>query len=379
MNPIATDDRLEHLVTELVHAYPFYRKWANENMKFQDLPIIDKSIVNEHRESLQLSSEAALIESFTSGSTGVPFRCVKTPEEKMELSMAIHRHRRKWGLPLRHESVIIGSSLYANQRMVAQYASQIANTHPHMIQGRCSAIYRIAEYFAAQHVAIPKNLLFIQNWGEIIQPAQKKRIEEIFQVPVLNYYGLEEVWLIAFSNDAGFLEVDDQVAHVEVIDPKTSMPVAEGEIGDILVTSFVMKSIPFVRYRTGDVGRVYVDPVSGKKILDLLPFRANQIKLADRTVDASIFRYLDQFYHQLSIEQGVKQFQLIQESFTSFRLLIVANRRNDAGLAMAADQLELLLRQCLFSEDVTIAIDCVDEIPPHPVSGKFHPFVCQVS
>lgn len=248
-----------------------------------------------------------------------------------------------------------------------------------MIQGRCSALYKVAEYMAGNGIPVPGSLLFAQNWGEILHPAQQKRIEEVFKVPVLNYYGMEEMWLIAFSNDRGQLEIDEQVVHVEAVDPATGTLLPDGEIGDLLVTSLVMKSMVFIRYRTGDVGRVFRDPASGTRLLELLPFRSSQIKLRDRTVDASIFRYFDDFYRQMAMEMDVKQFQMVQRSYTSFRLCIVSGEVSEDKLTAAAKRLETLLRQCLFTEDLTIGIERVPFIDPHPISGKFQPFISLVS
>jgi phenylacetate-coenzyme A ligase PaaK-like adenylate-forming protein len=380
MTQPTVEERLRKLANETVDRYPFYHKWKNQHVRFEDLPLLDKWIVNEHRDQLRLPRPGHVLESFTSGSTGVPFLCEKTPEEQMKLSMAIHRHRRKWGLPLKHRSVLLGDTLFGQPRMVPHYANQIVNSSPHMIQGRCSALFLMAEYFASRkQLSIPDTLLFVQNWGEAIQPAQRTIIEEVFGVPVLDYYGMEEIWIIAFSNKQGLLEVDEQLVYVEVTDPANGWPMPEGEIGDIVVTSFIMKSMPFVRYRTGDMGRIYGDRTTGKTKIELLPFRSTQIKLPDRTVNASIFRYLDRFYRQLSIEMGVKQFQMIQETYTSFRLRIVANMINEMKMAVAAKQLETLLKQALFTENLTIAIESVSRIAPHPVSGKFQPFVSFVS
>jgi hypothetical protein len=127
------------------------------------------------------------------------------------------------------------------------------------------------------------------------------------------------------------------------------------------------------------MGRVYVEGETGNKILELLPFRSSQIKLSDRTVDASIFRYLDRFYHWLAEELGIKQFQMIQESYTSFRLLIVTDAVDDERLLDATRKLEVLLKQCLFVEQICISIQCVPTISPNPINGKFQPFVSLVS
>ncbi len=379
MSLSAREARLQRLAEEVTNRYPFYREWAKPGLAFADLPLLTKTIVNEHRDRLRLPLREPFRETFTSGSTGIPFSCIKTAEEQMKLSMAIHRHRRKWGLPFKHRSVLLGNMLFAYPRMVPQYANQIVRSAPHMIQGRCSALDLLAQYFSDKRMKVPDTLRFVQNWGESVQPAQRGRIESVFQVPLLDYYGMEEIWLIAFSNEKGDLALDEQLVHAEVIDPATGRPVPEGDIGEIVVTSFAMKSMPFVRYRTGDMGSVHEGGTAGGRIIRLLPFRTSQIKLPDRAVDASIFRYLDHFFQQLAADIGVKQFQMVQESYTSFRLLIVAPAAGEERLREATLRLETLLKQTLCVERLHILIEHVPRIAPHPVSGKFQPFVSLVS
>jgi len=197
----------------------------------------------------------------------------------------------------------------------------------------------------------------------------------VFQVPLLDYYGMEEIWLIAFCNKRGQLEVDEQLVYLEILNPRTGKQMEDGEYGDVVVTSYVMKSLPFVRYRTGDIGSIRRDPITQKQLLELLPFRASQIKLPNRIVDSSVFRYFDSFYQQLAVEMQVKQFQIIQVSYTSFRLLVAAESFQNEKLASATMQLENLLKHALFTDEVTITIECVNQIEPHPVSGKCQPFI----
>jgi phenylacetate-coenzyme A ligase PaaK-like adenylate-forming protein len=43
---------------------------------------------------------------------------------------------------------------------------------------------------------------------------------------------------------------------VEVIDPATGAPLADGETGELVVTTLTQRGMPFVRYRTGDLARL---------------------------------------------------------------------------------------------------------------------------
>jgi len=43
---------------------------------------------------------------------------------------------------------------------------------------------------------------------------------------------------------------------VEILDPKTHQPVADGEIGELVVTALTREALPVIRFRTADLTRV---------------------------------------------------------------------------------------------------------------------------
>jgi phenylacetate-CoA ligase len=58
------------------------------------------------------------------------------------------------------------------------------------------------------------------------------------------------------------VHVFDELVYAEVIDPETSLPVADGERGELVLTHLKKEAQPLVRYRTGDLTiRRVTDPV----------------------------------------------------------------------------------------------------------------------
>ena len=47
---------------------------------------------------------------------------------------------------------------------------------------------------------------------------------------------------------------------VEIIDPKTLMPVPEGEPGELVITTLTREAMPLLRYRTRDIARITATP-----------------------------------------------------------------------------------------------------------------------
>ncbi|WP_168118769.1 phenylacetate--CoA ligase family protein [Paenibacillus sp. HB172176] len=375
-NPVLK--RLDEVAEAAARRYPYYRQLEEGKLTFQHLPIMDKGIINANRELLEFPSDGEVIVSHTSGSTGTPFRCMKTREEQLTLAMAIQRSRRRAGMPLNGRTQLLGNSLFADPRMVSFYANQICRQMPHLIQGRCSGLYELAIYFEQKKLQVPDTLLCVQNWGEYVQPGQRKEIERIFGVPLLDYYGMEELWMIAYSGPSGNLQIDESLVYVEALDPHTLQPVPEGEMGELVVTSFVMISLPFLRYRTGDMGRILRNGGTDGPSLELMPFRQSQIKLPDRDIYASVLRYLDRFYQWLATSLGVKQFQLVQEAYYTFRLVIAGGSQREEELEEAASKLRQLLKKILLVDELSISVEWTEQIQPHAISGKCQPFVSLV-
>lgn len=84
-------------------------------------------------------------------------------------------------------------------------------------------------------------------------------LENAYNCPVIDLYGLHETRPIGVSFDGGPFVVLDRRVHLECLDP-TGEPVAEGQRGELVVTAGENPLLPLVRYRTGDFGRlVHVD------------------------------------------------------------------------------------------------------------------------
>ncbi|UNK18927.1 hypothetical protein MNQ98_02445 [Paenibacillus sp. N3/727] len=369
--PIDMERKLRQFMASLTE-YPYYRA-LRDVQHWSDLPVTDKALINEKRELFELPHPGKVYESFTSGTTGIPFRCVKTIEERWRLAISIYRHRKKWGLPPKHQMLLLSNRSLSEPHHLDYYANQLQRQHFHMIQGRASALVSLAQHIFQKNMALPSSLLFVQNWGEPVHASQKHEIERVFRVPLVDYYGLEEIWCIAFSNQLGQLEIDEDSVYVEVLEPGTNMPVQDGTYGEIVVTSFLMRSIPYVRYRTGDIGRTRRNEY-GARIVELFPVRNAQIKLPGREIHSSIFRYLDKFFYELAQNEQIKQFQVVQESHTEFRLLIVGSISEEQRLRT---RLEKFLQQSLRAE-VSLTIERKDQIPLTP-NGKLQSFISLVN
>ena len=91
----------------------------------------------------------------------------------------------------------------------------------------------------------------------------RKKIEEIYGYKAFNSYGLSEMNGpgVAFECPGqNGMHIWEDSFLVEIIDPKTLQPVADGEEGELVMTTLQREGMPLLRYRTKDLTRIIPGP-----------------------------------------------------------------------------------------------------------------------
>ena len=90
--------------------------------------------------------------------------------------------------------------------------------------------------------------------GAALPPSLRKELGER-GVAVKQCYAVAEVGVIAYESDAleGMIVNEDMI--LEIVRPGTGDPVADGEVGEVVVTSF-NPDYPMIRLATGDLSAV---------------------------------------------------------------------------------------------------------------------------
>ncbi|HTL74633.1 MAG TPA: AMP-binding protein [bacterium] len=109
--------------------------------------------------------------------------------------------------------------------------------------------------------------------------ASGRAIEEAWGAKVYSTYGVTELAnsLCECAAGAGG-HLHDQQLHIEILDDD-GKAVADGEVGEIVATTFGVEAMPLIRYRTGDCAAVFREPcVCGRTTIRLGPIlgRKNQ-------------------------------------------------------------------------------------------------------
>ncbi|WP_094607053.1 Phenylacetate-coenzyme A ligase [Sporomusa silvacetica DSM 10669] len=106
-----------------------------------------------------------------------------------------------------------------------------------------------------EHIKLKKAILGSERWGD----KMRIRIREELGVELYDIYGLTEIYgpgiSISCSACNGLHYWDDYLLF-EVIDPQTGKPVADGEFGELVITTLTKEGAPLLRYRTRDITRM---------------------------------------------------------------------------------------------------------------------------
>jgi phenylacetate-CoA ligase len=96
--------------------------------------------------------------------------------------------------------------------------------------------------------------------GAVLPAALRRVIEADWGARVVEIYGSNEAVGLGISCTRGRLHLCTELVEVEVVDPRTYMPVPPGASGVLTVTSLVHEVMPLVRYFTEDLVRLDREP-----------------------------------------------------------------------------------------------------------------------
>jgi phenylacetate-CoA ligase len=91
----------------------------------------------------------------------------------------------------------------------------------------------------------------------------RKKIEEIYGYKAFNSYGLSEMNGPGVAFECPYQEgmhIWEDSFLVEIIDPNTLQPVADGVEGELVMTTLQREGMPLIRYRTKDLTRIIPEP-----------------------------------------------------------------------------------------------------------------------
>lgn len=387
--------QLAALKAQLQHAWdtvPYYRAaWTKAGVHPSDVgelsdlaafPILTKADIRRHTRALVSSAYdiAKCRVKTTSGSTGVPLT-IYCDEPAMQWKAACtirsdewsgyrlgQRVAKVWGNPeYRHfglkgrlrnyffDRAVYLDTLNLNDERIAEFARTIQRHQPGLIFGHAHSLYLVACALKKARVTDVRPSGIIST-AMILHDWQRSVIESVFNCKVTNRYGCEEVSLIASEcEEHNGLHINADSLYTEVRDD-----------GKLIITDFVNRAMPLIRYEVGDVvvpsarvckcgrGLPLIERVEGREADYVVTPAGNLISGISLTENFA------------NLVPGTAQMQIVQESITQLRIRLVASAEfGDASRRKIAE----LVRDT-FGDSVSHDVELVDAIPQEP-SGKY--------
>ena len=144
-----------------------------------------------------------------------------------------------------------------NSRRQIKFIQDFGTTALHAIPSYAT---RLAEVFQEMGIdpRTQTSLRTLIIGAEPHTEAQRARIEALLGVKAYNCFGMSEMSGPGVAFECPFqngLHIWEDYYIVEIVDPETLLPVPEGEVGELVLTTLNRESMPIIRYRTRDLTR----------------------------------------------------------------------------------------------------------------------------
>jgi phenylacetate-CoA ligase len=246
------------------------------------LPLLNKAIIKAWRDDLtNRQVPGGPIPFNTGGSTGEPLifffdrrriafdKAARMRTHEWFGAQPGDREIYVWGAPAelrRQDCLRTVRDCLTNERLLSafdmsdvtlrQYLETIRSYRPVSLFGYPSSLALLCEFGQAHGIQCrPERLKVVFVTGEVLDPRQRRVIEDYFDVPVANGYGSREGGFLAHECPHGSMHVTAESVILETVDAQ-GRRLPTGESGEIVVTHLDNYAMPFIRYRTDDVGRL---------------------------------------------------------------------------------------------------------------------------
>ncbi len=148
------------------------------------------------------------------------------------------------------------SVLYLTDDNIKLYINKLIELKPSILRGYPSFFDRMARYLLDEEIKLDFTIKGINLTSEICTNSQRETIEKAFSSMVYFEYGHNEISLYCYTKDNTYTYQSSPIyGYIEVLnDNGTDTDV--GEVGNIVATGFNNRGMPFIRYRTGDLGEL---------------------------------------------------------------------------------------------------------------------------
>lgn len=312
----------------------------------QRLPIVTKDMLREaYPNHCTIKTKWPWKEYSTSGSTGRPFtvRVDNLSMSRARALMLLRANYSGWevgdpclqtGISLNRGFVKRIKDLILRVSYVSAYnltddmldlcLEKIDGNKIEFVMGYAASLFCLAK--RAKQVGFNIKLRGVVSWGDNLFSHYRRLIEEQFKCRVTDSYGCGEGMQIAAQCGQRDNAYHIFTPHVIVEFTKDGKPVPPGEVGDIVLTRLDPGSMPFIRYKIGDIGRASIRESClcgrGLKLMESIEGRDADIIVTPNGNKLIVHFFTGIFEYARTIDN----FQVVQEKPTEITVNIVPLR-----------------------------------------------------
>ena len=355
--------------------------------------VVRTALMDLHRVEIATGSRRGREVRRTSGSTGTPFRFVKSTEMTAWMDAAMwagyawhgirpgDRQLRFWGLPpqgvgrarkrlIDWVSDRIRYDAFSQSAMAAKrFLGRAERFHPRYAYGYPTLMAAFAADCTAQGVdGTSLGLKVVISTGEVLQPAQGELLKGFFGCPIVNEYGCTESGVLAFGCEHGTSHLIPVAALAEVVDSE-GRGTAAGEAGEVVVTDLYGRTLPLLRYRLHD--RATLGPTGSCRCGRAMPELSVAVGRQDGFIRTPSGREVYDAILAYSVPDRVQRFRARQTALDRIEVSLVPRPGADP-LATARDTVAAW--EAALRGEIRVEATVVPDLP-FDASGKLRYFL----
>jgi phenylacetate-CoA ligase len=388
-------DKLKNILNYAINNIPYYKDIIidNDNFTINELykfPIVNKKIIQNNFKLFLPKSNKILrksINSHTSGSSGLPFH-FHVPKNSYSIENLILF--RAWyltgvyklGDPIinlrsyspksgekfwsfdKENSFIYLSAFHINENTINEYVDLINKSDSKILRGYPSSVYIFSIQIEKANLKLT-NIQAVITSSETLLPIYKSKIKDILNVPIFDWYGLNERLVTVQQCVNGNYHNNDDYGIIEI-----------GNDNHIIGTSLHNDVMPFIRYDTLDIAINQETPLKCNCGLNFsIPFHGIEGRSDDLLYkfDNTPIPTVNLYTALYEIDE-IAQFKLVQLENKSLELFIVLSK-NSKNINEEKILQIFINRLGPLSIDIII----VDSIERNLITGKVKTFESEVN
>lgn len=398
------EERLARLLDRAARQAPYYRSmWAERRIRgdsgsweqLENWPVLEKEALRRQPEAFVAEDcdRRRMMEEHTSGTSGTPLRLWHSRRALRAWYALFEARWRRWhGVSRRDRWAILGgqlvvpverrappfwvhnramrqlylSSYHLAPQWIGHYVEELRRFRPVYLWGYSSALYTLGQECVRLGVRDLRFRVVLTN-AEPLFAHQREVIEEAFDAPVRETYGVSENVVAAGECEEGRMHWFPDAGVVEVLNRD------KDGVGELVATGLLDEDMPLVRYRVGD----RVKPAPGDercacgRTLPLLERIEGRLDDVIVTPDGRRVGRMDPVF---KADLSIREAQIVQEALDVVRVRVVP------GADFGARQEEELKRRVRLrlGEGVRVEVGRVKEIE-RGAGGKFRAVISHVA